>query len=192
MTQRLEQRNLILSLSSRNYAWFRPTVISGFVWLSAMLSLSASAEDLLSQTEYFDETQAITLFAFDDVSIPFTQNLKLKMRTPQRHPANPVVTRGPDGAVDSWAVQFYGSVIRDPDSGKFRMWYVSVSKAERLSEKLPPVSLQAPQGQGVATVPIPAIPSLVGLSLFVQAGVKPTANLSDARLTNVLRARISE
>ncbi|MEQ9406173.1 MAG: hypothetical protein RIK87_00545 [Fuerstiella sp.] len=85
----------------------------------------------------FDETQALTLFAFDNVSIPFTQNLKLNMQTPERHPANPVVTRGPGGACDSWAVQFYGSVIRDAASGKFRMWYVAVSKTERLDSSLP-------------------------------------------------------
>lgn len=82
----------------------------------------------------FDETQATTLFAFDDASIPFTQNLKLQMRSPQKHPDNPVLQRGPDGAVDSWAVQFYGSVIRDSRSGKLRMWYVAVSKAERQFE----------------------------------------------------------
>jgi hypothetical protein len=84
---------------------------------------------------YFDETFTTTLFAFDDVSIPFTQNLKLLMRSPERHPANPVVKRSDDGSVDSWAVQFYGSVIRD--SGKFRMWYVAVSKAERQNQALP-------------------------------------------------------
>lgn len=95
------------------------------------------ADDGTAPTSYFDETKAVTIFAFDDVSIPYTQNLKLQMRSPQRHPSNPVVTHGPDGAADSWAVQFYGSVIRDPESGKFRMWYVAVSKAERLDPKTP-------------------------------------------------------
>lgn len=86
---------------------------------------------------YFDETQAVTLFAFDDVSIPFSQNLKLVMRQPQRHTMNPVVKRGSEGAVDSWAVQFYGSVIRDRHTGKFRMWYVAVSTSERQDKALP-------------------------------------------------------
>lgn len=116
-------------------------VMCGIICLSgapsSALSQSACAENARSAPEYFDEMQAITLFAFDDVSIPFTQNLKLRMRSPQRHPANPVVARGPDGSVDSWAVQFYGSVIRDPESGKFKMWYVSVSKAERLNKTMP-------------------------------------------------------
>lgn len=83
---------------------------------------------------YFDETTATTLFAFDDVSIPFTQNLKLEMRAPERHPANPVVRRGGPEAPDSWAVQFYGSVIREKDV--YRMWYVCVGK-DRFDKKTP-------------------------------------------------------
>ena len=84
--------------------------------------------------EYFDESKAITLFAFDEVSIPFTHNLRLEMRTPNRHPANPVVRRGPAGACDSWAVQFYGSVIREGD--RFRLWYVAVGD-DRLESNTP-------------------------------------------------------
>ena len=73
--------------------------------------------------EYFDEAKAVTVFAFDDVSIPHTQNLKLEMRTPERYPDNPVVRRGPPGSPDALGVQFYGSVIRE--GGRFRMWYVA-------------------------------------------------------------------
>jgi hypothetical protein len=124
--------------------------VSNALWLMVALSQVAIGQtpdstitrgrqpgDAEKGSGFFDETKAVTLFAFDDVSIPFTQNLKLEMVTPQRHSANPIVTRGPDGAVDSWAVQFYGSVIHDPQSGRFRMWYVAVSKAERLNSKLP-------------------------------------------------------
>lgn len=93
-----------------------------------------------SHVPYFDETRATTLFAFDDVSIPFTRNLKLVMNSPVRHAANPVVSRGEAGSIDSWAVQFYGSVIRDryDRNGKFRMWYVAVSREEREDRTLPP------------------------------------------------------
>ncbi|CAL1520748.1 hypothetical protein [Chitinophaga sp. MM2321] len=69
------------------------------------------------------ESNVKVLFAFDDHSIPWKKNLKLTMVTPDKHPNNPVVARGPKGSVDEWAVQFYGSVIRD--KGKFRMWYIS-------------------------------------------------------------------
>lgn len=87
-----------------------------------------------SHAPYFDETRAMTLFAFDDVSIAFTQNLKLVMRSPTRHAANPIVRRGPPGSCDAWAVQFYGSVIRTRD--KFRMWYVAAGE-DRLDRSAP-------------------------------------------------------
>jgi hypothetical protein len=103
-----------------------------FLALAVLQTSTAGGDD-----SYFDETKIVTLFAFDDVSIPFSQNLKLQMSSPERHPENPVVSRGPAGACDSWAVQFYGSVIRDVGGGKFRMWYVAVAKAERLNPDTP-------------------------------------------------------
>ena len=112
-------------------------ITHGLVFVTVFVTAGVCADDVSAQSEYFDETTAITLFAFDDVSIPFTQNLKLKMHSPQRHSANPVLQRGPDGTCDSWAVQFYGSVIRDPNSGRFKMWYVAVSKEERLNSSTP-------------------------------------------------------
>lgn len=73
--------------------------------------------------ELFDETKVTTLFAFDNGSIPHTQNLKLEMRQPERFEGNPVVRRGEPGTVDAHGVQFYGSIIQD--GGKYRMWYVA-------------------------------------------------------------------
>jgi len=78
---------------------------------------------IASGADYFDETKATTFFAFDNVSIPHTQNLKLEMRQPARHPANPVVKRGAPGMPDAQGVQFYGSIIKD--NGKYRLWYVA-------------------------------------------------------------------
>lgn len=77
----------------------------------------------LHAADYFDETKSTTLFAFDDVSIPHIQNLRVEMRTPTRHPKNPVVPRGAPGTPDAQGVQFYGSVIRE--GGKYRLWYVA-------------------------------------------------------------------
>ncbi|MFK8115574.1 MAG: hypothetical protein AB8B91_25480 [Rubripirellula sp.] len=109
-----------------------PTRVTCMV-LIALAVINASAED-----RYFDETKHTrTLFSFDSVSIPYFQNLKLEMRSPQKHPMNPVVARGPDGSADSWAVQFYGSVIRHPETGKFRVWYCAVSKTERAEKSIP-------------------------------------------------------
>src|SRR5687767_4213216 len=41
-----------------------------------------------------DETKGITLFAFDNVSIPFTRSLKLEMHPPEKYTGNPVLGRG--------------------------------------------------------------------------------------------------
>jgi len=92
----------------------------GGVW-ALILPLAGSAGQLAAAE--CDEAACITLFAFDDVAIPFSQNLRLEMRSPTRHPANPVVQRGRPGTPDAQGVQFYGSVIRE--GGKFRMWYVA-------------------------------------------------------------------
>jgi hypothetical protein len=98
----------------------------GFVALAALIP----SMPLHAQGDYFDETLAISLFAFDDLAIPFTQNLKLEMNRPEKHPDNPVVRRGSDpNDPDSWAVQFYGSVLKV--EGKYRMWYCANSVADR-------------------------------------------------------------
>lgn len=73
--------------------------------------------------DYLDETKTTTVFAFDNVSIPYSQNLRLEMRKPTRHPANPVLPRGAPGTADALGVQFYGSIIKE--NGKYRLWYVA-------------------------------------------------------------------
>jgi hypothetical protein len=45
--------------------------------IALLIAISLST---LEAADYFDETKATTLFAFDNVSIPHTQNLKLEMR----------------------------------------------------------------------------------------------------------------
>jgi hypothetical protein len=77
----------------------------------------------LNAADFFDETKAQTLFAFDHISIPHTQNLKLEMRQPVKHYLNPVMNRGAPGTPDAHGVQFYGSIIKD--GAKYRMWYVA-------------------------------------------------------------------
>ena len=77
----------------------------------------------LSAADLFDESRATTLFAFDSVSIPHTQNLRLEMRQPVRHAVSPVLQRGAPGSPDALGVQFYGSILREND--RWRMWYVA-------------------------------------------------------------------
>jgi hypothetical protein len=104
--------------------WNRAIALS----LSSLLGVAASATPSRAQ-EMFDETKGTTLFAFDEGSIPFTQNLKLEMRQPEKHPANPVLRRGKEGEPDNWAVQFYGSVIKI--DGKYHMWYTAASRGKQ-------------------------------------------------------------
>ena len=66
------------------------------------------------------------LFAFDDVSIPWRSNVKLTMVTADKHPANPVLKHGPEGAPDHGHAIMYGSVLHV--DGKFRMWYLGMSQ----------------------------------------------------------------
>jgi hypothetical protein len=90
---------------------------------SVLLAMVAMTNSILIAKDYFDETTCVTLFAFDQVAIPHSQNLRLEMRTPTKHPSNPVVARGQPGTPDAMGVQFYGSINRESD--RFRMWYVA-------------------------------------------------------------------
>lgn len=91
--------------------------------LLSVATVSASQLDSGTFRPLIDERDGQTLFAFDDVSIPFTRSLKVEMHAPEKYAGNPVLGRGKPGEPDSWAIHFYGSVIREK-SGKFRMWYV--------------------------------------------------------------------
>ena len=91
--------------------------------MKALLTALLFPAWILNGADYFDETKAQTLFAFDHISIPHTQNLKLEMRQPVKHDLNPVMKRGAPGTVDAHGVQFYGSIIKD--GAKYRMWYVA-------------------------------------------------------------------
>ncbi|QDT44616.1 hypothetical protein Pan241w_47290 [Gimesia alba] len=66
-------------------------LVAGIVWAGLAGVISAEEHGGDAHGGYFDEMQATTLFAFDEVSLPFSQNLKLVMRTPERFPANPVL-----------------------------------------------------------------------------------------------------
>ena len=53
------------------------------------------------------------LFAFDDHSIPWQHNLKVTLVPATKHPGNPVLRRGPEGAPDHGHAILYGTVIKD-------------------------------------------------------------------------------
>lgn len=68
------------------------------------------------------------LFAFDDHSITLRDNLLLTLKQVQKHPANPVLRRGPEGAPDHHGCIIYGSVL--PIEGRLRMWYLAYPREE--------------------------------------------------------------
>ena len=108
------------------YPKHRSFLLRSLRLLAGVLSLVtvATAGQLDSGTfkPVINELDGQTLFAFDNVSIPFTRSLKLEMHAPEKYSGNPIVARGKPGETDSWAIHFYGSVIKV--NGKFRMWYI--------------------------------------------------------------------
>ena len=74
-------------------------------------------------------------FAFDDHAIPWQHNLKLTLVPATKHPANPVLRRGPEGAPDHGHAVLYGTVLHD--GGKFRMWYLGMIEGELKSGNAP-------------------------------------------------------
>ncbi len=75
------------------------------------------------------------LFAFDDHSIPWQHNLKVTLVPATKHPENPVLRRGPEGAPDHGHAVLYGTVIKVGD--KFRMWYLGMFEAEIVKGQAP-------------------------------------------------------
>ncbi len=73
-----------------------------------------------------NEVDQAVLFAFDDYSIPFFDNLQLSMEAPQKYPGNPVLKLGRPGEPDEWQIGYYGTVLRI--NGKFRMWYIAEAR----------------------------------------------------------------
>ncbi len=72
------------------------------------------------------EVDEAAFFAFDDHAIPWRDNLQLTMVQAAKHPANPVLRRGPEGSPDHGHAIMYGSVLHI--GGKFRMWYLGMSQ----------------------------------------------------------------
>ncbi len=74
-------------------------------------------------------------FAFDDFSIPWLHNLKLTLVPVTKHPDNPVLRRGSEGAPDHGHAVLYGTVIKD--GAKFRMWYLGMFETEIVKGNAP-------------------------------------------------------
>ncbi|WP_417388761.1 hypothetical protein [Gimesia sp.] len=116
---------------------FSPLKRSLSACLSILLLLAISA-GLSAQTVSVDrgpEVGEAVFFSFDDHAIPWRNNLQLTPVTAEKHPANPVLRRGPEGAPDHGHAILYGSVMfRD---GKFRMWYLGMFETAIQSGQAP-------------------------------------------------------
>ncbi|MBL8848110.1 MAG: hypothetical protein JNG89_00410 [Planctomycetaceae bacterium] len=95
----------------------------GFLGSAALAGAAGFANSSTRANDGAIATTGVTLFAFDDVSIPHRRNLRLNMHQPQKHPANPVLPHGKPGEPDEYRAQFYGSIVRE--GGRFRMWYIA-------------------------------------------------------------------
>ena len=76
----------------------------------------------------------LVLFAFDDHSIPWRDNLKLTLEKAKKHLANPVIQPGLPGTADSLSASLYGTVLKIGD--KFRMWYAAFPLPDKRFKEL--------------------------------------------------------
>ncbi len=81
------------------------------------------------------EVAEAVFFSFDDHAIPWHNNTQLRPVHAKKHPKNPVLRRGPEGAPDHGHAILYGSVLRI--EGKFRMWYLGMHENNIKSGQAP-------------------------------------------------------
>src|SRR5215467_13690255 len=80
----------------------------------------------------------LTLFAFDEFSLPFQYNLALHMIGGRKHPNNPVLRRSADGP-DAFGLQM-GTILRE--DGRYRYWYGGLADTfDRASQPSMPLHL---------------------------------------------------
>ncbi len=97
------------------------------IFFLAALSFSYSAKAGVT-VDGSPETEEAVFFSFDDHAIPWRNNLYVTPVTATKHPGNPVLKRGPEGAPDHGHAILYGTVMKQGD--KFRMWYLGMFETE--------------------------------------------------------------
>jgi hypothetical protein len=85
---------------------------------------------LLGLLACFSRAEEQVLFAFDDESLPWRDNVHLTLVTGEKHPSNPVLRCGPEGSPDHGHAIIYGTVLQE--GGKFRMWYLGLHTRKSL------------------------------------------------------------
>lgn len=81
------------------------------------------------------ETVEASFFSFDDHAVPWRNNLFVTPVTATKHPGNPVLRRGPEGAPDHGHAILYGTVMKHGD--KFRMWYLGMFEVNMKAGQAP-------------------------------------------------------
>ncbi len=81
------------------------------------------------------ETGDAVFFSFDDHAIPWRSNVFVTPVTATKHPANPVLRRGPEGAPDHGHAILYGTVLKQ--GNKFRMWYLGMFEVNMKAGQAP-------------------------------------------------------
>ncbi len=94
------------------------TVLSIVIFLNSH-AFAAKRLPIKSQTRLISDQVQLFL---DDELIDWRVNVKRQLQKPTKHPANPLLR-----ADQPWEtyIGLYGSVMYDPDSGKFRCWYLA-------------------------------------------------------------------
>lgn len=107
--------------------FFSAAFASLLLTVSTVTAAASDSDARVSVAGGPEVTEAV-LFSFDDHAIPWRDNLQLTPVPARKHPANPVLRRGPAGAPDHGHAILYGSVLRI--GGKFRMWYLGMFETE--------------------------------------------------------------
>ncbi|MEP6670022.1 MAG: hypothetical protein ABJF10_12760 [Chthoniobacter sp.] len=105
----------------------RRSFLKGGLTATALAPLLARIAPAAEPTPVIEASaRELTLFAFDDHSIPWRDNLKLTLVPADKHPGNPILRCGPEGSPDYGHAILYGSVLHV--GGKFRMWYLGMTQ----------------------------------------------------------------
>jgi len=95
---------------------------------ATMLTLSSQLSRGEVSVDGGPKVDEAVLFSFDDHAIPWRDNVAVTLVRAEKHPANPVLRRGPAGSPDHGHAILYGSVLYE--GGKFRMWYLGMFETE--------------------------------------------------------------
>ncbi len=119
--------------SRRNFLQHSVMAVAAFAVTPGRISASRGSTPFVKKPQNAKTEEII--FSFDDYSIPWQHNLKITLVEARKHPANPVLRRGPKSAPDNGHAILYGTVIKDGD--RFRMWYLAMFESEIVKGQAP-------------------------------------------------------